>query len=329
MSNTFLQKTRRRRGNQSKHWCYTINNPKDGDSPSAEACKSLFAYSVAGKEVGKNGTPHIQGYCILFQRKRLSAMKKLFPTAHLEIMKGTPIQASIYCKKDGKFEEFGTLPKTAAQASSEINSAKWENAWTMAKAGTIEDIGDAWIRVSSYGALKRIQQDYPQPVEDLPDVCGIWIWGKSGTGKSHIARKMWSPFYDKPCTKWWCGYRGQANVIIDDIDKKHASWIGSFLKRWADKYSFPNEHKGSGGQIRPKQVVCTSQYSLEQLFDGKELEALQRRFVQLEKLSQREVFREYFQRTRAPKTPPPRMPTPSFSSDELSDSDDDTFDLNI
>ena len=65
---------------------------------------------VIGYEVGKDGTPHLQGYVCMKKTRTLPAMKKIMPRAHLELMKGTPEQAAEYCKKDGKFDEKGTFP---------------------------------------------------------------------------------------------------------------------------------------------------------------------------------------------------------------------------
>ncbi|GIY17805.1 replication-associated protein [Caerostris darwini] len=51
--------------------------------------------------------------CRLFkQRKRFSGVKKVFPTAHLEVSNGSPQEAADYCKKDGDFVEYGCLPTT-------------------------------------------------------------------------------------------------------------------------------------------------------------------------------------------------------------------------
>ncbi len=330
-SRSKLPRKPRKRPLQARHWCFTINNPVAGDLPTPAAQDQLFSYIIVGKEIGDNGTPHLQGYCVLKKRKRLTGMRKLFPRAHLEIARGTPTEASAYCMKDGDYCESGELPKTAAQTSSDLMTAKWEEAWQKAKAGNIEDISSPFIRVNAYSALKRIQQDYPAEVADLDDVCGIWIYGKTGSGKSYNARKWFQPFYDKPLTKWWDGYRGQPNVIVDDVNAKQAPWIGTYLKRWGDRYSFPNEHKGTGHQIRPERIIVTSQHRIHELFDGAELDAIQRRFYEIRQFREVETFREYYLKSRRKETSvPPGLflapspaPTPSPDLEELSDTDDD------
>ena len=259
---------------RGRHWCLTINNPKDDEIPEN---KKDIEYLIVGREVGKTGTPHLQCYVVFCTRKSLNQTKQLFPRAHLELMKGTPLQASMYCKKDGKFEEFGKLPSTAAESSRKMMREKWDAAYDLAKKGQLEKI-EKWMLIPYYHAFKRIQQDNPLDVEDLQSVCGIWIHGKSGAGKSHAARAEYPSYYDKPLNKWWDGYRGQETAIIDDLDEERAPYMGHYLKRWADKYSFPAEHKGNTYQIRPKKIVVTSQNTIEELFQGNIGAAIARRF---------------------------------------------------
>ncbi len=89
---------------QSKHWCLTINNPLDVCLP---ADLTPYKYFILGREVGESGTPHLQIYLCLHNRLRMRQVKILFPTAHIERMRGTPLEASSYCKKEGDFEEYG------------------------------------------------------------------------------------------------------------------------------------------------------------------------------------------------------------------------------
>lgn len=47
----------------------------------------------------------------------------------------------------------------------------------------------------------------------------------------------------KLCNKWWDGYQGQENVIMDDIGQEHKC-LGQQLKIWADRYACVLETKG-------------------------------------------------------------------------------------
>lgn len=202
-------------------------------------------------------------------------MKKLMPRAHWEIMRGTSQEASDYCKKDGEFLESGTLPTTVGTR----NKQKWDEAFDLAKTHKMEDIPkDMLIRY--YHAFKRIQQDNPQHMDDLPTTCGIWYHGPTGVGKSKVAREKYPDYYDKPLNKWWDGYRGQPYVILDDVGPDQGKWIGTLMKRWTDHYPFPAEQKGTTVQIRPKNIIVTSQYTIEEVFSQDPLlvDALTRRF---------------------------------------------------
>jgi len=95
-----------------KRWCFTLNNPSEGEKSSLV---DLFesehvSYAIVGREVGESGTPHLQGFVSFTDRKRLTSVKALMgDRAHFEATKGTDKQASDYCKKDGDYDEYGEL----------------------------------------------------------------------------------------------------------------------------------------------------------------------------------------------------------------------------
>lgn len=265
----------------AKHWVYTVNNPNEDEKTGLFLVD--YIYCIQGQEVGDDGTPHVQGYIVMKTKKRLGAMKKIMPRAHLEVMRGTSQEASDYCKKEGDYIECGTLPVTAAEAGGQASKERFARNIALARSGRMDELMeiDPASLVQHYHSYKRIVQDYPQKPNHLDAVCGIWIWGATGVGKSRKARDDYpDSLYDKPCNKWWDGYRGEDTILIDDFDLGHKV-LGHHLKRWADRYSFPAEQKGTTLQIRPKRIVVTSNYSIESIFfeDDVLQEAIKRRFT--------------------------------------------------
>lgn len=258
---------------RTKSWCLTINNPTDDDHREVELLQPLTTYSVFGKEVGADGTPHIQGFVVMDKVKDFTWMKKRLTRAHLEPMRGTPEEASVYCKKDGDFWEAGTLPLPPGVAE----KARWDAARDLAVRGDLEAI-PADIYVRYYSTLKRIAFDHQPMPSDADNVTGVWIYGPPGVGKSRSARERYPNAYLKLCNKWWDGYTGQEYVIIDDFDHCHTV-LSHQLKLWADRYAFSAEQKGSTIRIRPKVICVTSNYRIEDLWsDQSVVEALKRRF---------------------------------------------------
>lgn len=96
---------------RSQSWVFTLNNytVQDEGHLASLVENGLAQYVIYGREVGENGTPHLQGFVRFVERKRLVAVRGLISTrAHLEVAKH-PQQARDYCKKDGDFFEFGTI----------------------------------------------------------------------------------------------------------------------------------------------------------------------------------------------------------------------------
>lgn len=250
-----------------KNWVGTLNNYTEDDVQRLNELKVILDYWVIGKETGESGTPHLQFYISLKKGERLSALSKRLPRAFLEIMRGTPKQASDYCKKDGDFTEGGTLPKGKAGAGREgglVMSERYKTALNLAKKRQFDEIEPSML-IKHYHSLKKIAQDNPVSVPDAQSTTGHWFHGPPRTGKSATARYENPGFYDKPCNKWWDGYMGQESVIIDDLDLNHRV-LGHHIKRWTDRYSFPAEEKGTTLQIRPRKVVITSNYTPEEIW---------------------------------------------------------------
>merc|ERR1711871_86221 len=69
--------------------------------------KHGIQYIIYGKEHGKNGTQHYQMFVVFRRTASFNKVKKIFPRAHIEHTRGTFTEARDYCKKQGKYHEYG------------------------------------------------------------------------------------------------------------------------------------------------------------------------------------------------------------------------------
>lgn len=256
---------------QGKYWILTI--PQHAYLPYLPPCCCYIAGQL--ERGGISGYLHWQILSVFKKKTRLAGVKSCFgDVAHAELSRSEAARA--YCQKEdtavaGTRFELGNYPFRRNEKTD------WEKVKKLAMENRLLEIdGDVFVRY--YSGLKRIAKDYMASVDDLDDVCGVWLYGPPGVGKSRKVRQEYNPLYSKMCNKWWDGYRGEDYVLLDDFDKCHCV-LGYHLKIWADRYSFVAEQKGGAVRIRPKKIVITSNYRIDEIFDDEMLIiALNRRF---------------------------------------------------
>lgn len=268
-----------RTNTRSRGWCFTINNYT---AEHEDALRALTAarYMVFGREVGEQGTEHLQGYIYFATLKSFRQMKDMLPAgAHIEAARGSAEQNKDYCSKDGDFEEFGEMPMS--QADKGLAGAEyWTEQREIIMHGELEDIDDK-LFIKSYGTIKAIRKDFMKEVDDMPSgTRHCWYYGGTDSGKSYRARQEMPDYYDKMLNKWWDGYQVGVHddVLLDDFDRNHA-YLGSHLKRWLDVYAFKAEVKNGCLNLRPKKIIITSNYHPDELWseDPQLLSAIKRR----------------------------------------------------
>lgn len=95
-------------------WAYTINNYTEEDIQLLKKIpKEQVQYHICGKEVGEEGTPHLQGFIIFHNQKTFKQVKVHMPRAHLsKKYKKSTVQHNIdYCGKEEIFIQEGEPPK--------------------------------------------------------------------------------------------------------------------------------------------------------------------------------------------------------------------------
>jgi len=265
-------------------WCGTAHHSgfTDGEPEAREEMLKIGAdckFFVAGNEVAPTtGSKHFQFYAHFRAAVRFTALKKKYHGSICWFQcKGSPQANLKYCTKDDKDAILiGELPPDNGRREFERHQA----AKRAAIEGRLEDV-DADIFIRNYGNLKRIKEDFAAEPEEIKGVCGIWIKGESGYGKSRLARTCkpeLGPVFNKLVNKWWDHYKGERVVLLDEFRECH-TYLLEHLCRWADLYAFPAEVKGGVRNFRPEFIIVTSQYSIEELWNThQDVSAVRRRF---------------------------------------------------
>lgn len=90
--------------NPAKRWCFTLNNYTEEEYETINhICSKICTYHIIGKEVGEQGTPHLQGYLEFKTKARPKSKFKFTNKIHWEKAKGTRESNELYCKKGGNY----------------------------------------------------------------------------------------------------------------------------------------------------------------------------------------------------------------------------------
>lgn len=235
---------------QARYWAITTATRHADDDgtiirwePSADLIKGPITYVKGQREIGgQQQYDHWQWFVYCKNRIRFQTLKELLPNwSHIE--KSNSAAYEDYVWKDdtavpGSRFEFGERKETCKKDD-------WDAIKLDAMNGNFDNIPSN-VLVRHYASITRLRKDYLTP--QLRPTCEVNVfWGVTGSGKTYRAFQEATAanggFYRKASTtKWWDGYNGEANILIDEFDGKS---IGiAHLLQWLDVYPMSVENKG-------------------------------------------------------------------------------------
>jgi len=153
-------------------------------------------------------------------------------------------------------------------------SLDYANQLVLARAGAFDQM-DPSLLIRSYTNVWRLYTDNLRaPMRDFTrKENAIWYWGSTGTGKSLRAKNEMAVrtnegkgecYWKMGMNKWWNHYKGQENVIIDDIGKDCISVL--HLLRWLNWTPEFVETKGGSLPCMANYFIFTSNYHPREIY---------------------------------------------------------------
>lgn len=267
-----------------RNYVFTLNNYSDVEVAQLRdlgAAGGSVLYLAFQGERGESGTRHLQGVVCFRNPRCLGGVKNVVGRrAHVEQMRGTADQARDYCRKEESrdpegpaFCEFGELPAGAGAGRGSRTDCAQVVELLRGGAGyrQIIDAAPSFALRCERG-IRAIQsalsgsRKWPTTV--------YWYHGPTGCGKSRAAfEEAGDEAYVKmPTNKWWDGYEGQANVVIDDYRADFCTFAE--LLRLFDRYPMRVEYKGGSVQFLARTIWVTTPYSPERTWASQTPEKL-------------------------------------------------------
>jgi len=267
-----------------KDWCFTINNPR-ADKPGREGDLTkvktwTYNYLVVQLEVGKEGTPHLQGFVQFPTGQRLTQLKKLHKRAHWEPRRGSAYQAAHYCKKPEPecdcqhCEAAADTPRPQLiYESGSISAPAGEKLWSVAqviKRRGLTAAIDAYPThyMGMHKGMEALATHY-SPQRSWQTVVSV-LYGQPETGKTRYAMlgplpyKL-SAFGGKGQTDFFGDYRPDVHgtLVVDDF---YGNWSYTTFLQACDRYPTEVHTKGGFRQLLVRHIVFTSNSSPDEWY---------------------------------------------------------------
>lgn len=247
---------------RQRRFAWTLHDPTPDDEIALKALKAK--YIVYGREVcPRTGRPHLQGYIEIQNGKTFTAVKSYIgiPRIHLEPAKGTAKQNRTYCVKDNDFYENGIITKQGTR--NDLKDIKEE----IMNGTNVRTIIENCSSLQQIRVAEKLATYFEKPRNFKPTV--KWYYGSTGTGKTRTAfEECEDPYVATASIKWWDGYDGHPEVIIDDFRKDWCKFHD--LLKLLDRYEYRIEYKGGYRQMVAKTIIITCPYRPEDIYDTRE-----------------------------------------------------------
>lgn len=196
---------------------------------------------------------HWQLYAIAEKKQRISFISKIFRSAHIEFTRSGAIKDYVSKKRtsiDDTYFAIGDPPTFVGKQ----RGYDWDAIRNAAIVGDLSSIPSQPF-ICYYNSLNNIAKDHLKP-----SCCEKTVhvyWGTTGSGKSRRAwdEATFDAYPKDPNTKYWDGYSGQSNVVIDEFRGKIDI---SHMLRWLDRYPVLVEKKFGAISLKATNIWITS-----------------------------------------------------------------------
>lgn len=260
----------------ARRWCYTfypkiqgsedgLDEPEGGyEQPNVDLeCVKFHIYQ--GESCPKTYRFHWQGYIILKNSARLSALKAWMPTAHWEIAGGTTEQNIAYCTKESTRYcdpvQYGDPDEVKQGARVDLHKAA-----KLIKEGKMLEVDHAtYIKfhkgLHALAELHNFKQKLPKRNWLMHIEVIIGAKGKGKTNYAHAQCGDIDAPYVLSCSDskggqtWWNNYMGEPDIIINDF---HGEIPFNTMLQLLDTKPYKIQGKGTMKEFLGKRIFITS-----------------------------------------------------------------------
>lgn len=261
----------------SRSYCFTINNYSVDDLRQVDTLECR--YIIYGKEVGDNGTEHLQGYVEFAGPKRMTTVSKMMPRAHLEKRLGTRDQARNYCMKEGKHTERGDWSAGGQGSRTDLHEIMERVKKGEKKIETMEALPVCYSNNMRFVEAYRAECE-KEASREFRHVDVEVLVGDAGCGKTRSVHEKEPEVFTVNSGESFPfeGYDGEQAILIDDF---YGGIRYHELLRILDGHQYRVNVKGSHRYARWTRIYITSNAKPECWYERGLTPALSRRLTKV------------------------------------------------